>query len=70
MHLRQPDPRYTASKRAQRNFVMALEIALVFTGFVWFAWLTNEYLDLGLERFGLRPAFLPVIGLRRLLHTP
>lgn len=55
MHLQQPDPRFTASPRARRNFVLALELALAVVGFVWFAWLTNAYLGLELERYGLRP---------------
>jgi membrane associated rhomboid family serine protease len=55
MQLEQPDPRYTASKKAQRNFVMAVEIAIMVAGFIWFIFMANEYLDLKLQRFGLRP---------------
>jgi len=55
MHLDQPDPKYTASRKAQRNFILALEAAIMVTGFIWFVWLANAYLGLHLERFGLRP---------------
>lgn len=72
MHLQQPDPEYITSRKARRNFLMALEIALMVTGGIWFLWLTNEYLDLGWQRFGLRPRDLEgLIGVvtAPLLHS-
>lgn len=55
MQLQQPDPDFIVSRKSQRNFIMALEFALVVTGIIWFLFLTNEYLGLEWQRFGLRP---------------
>lgn len=68
MHLEQPDPKFTASRKAQRNFVLALETAIMVTGFIWFVWLANAYLGLHLERFGLRPRDLQ--GLLGIVTAP
>ncbi len=68
MQLQQPDPEYTASKKAQRNFVMAIEISIMAAGVMWFVFLTNEYLDLNLQKFGLRPRDLE--GLLGILTAP
>ena len=35
MHLGKPDPRFTSSLKAQRNFKLALKIALTLVGFLW-----------------------------------
>ncbi len=68
MHLGQPDPRFTASKRAQRNFQLALKTALVLTGVLWTILLVDIFLGLELTRFGLRPGSLK--GLIGLLTAP
>ncbi len=55
MQLQKPDPRFTNSKKAQKNFALALQIALSVTALLWFILITDQYLDLHLGRFGLRP---------------
>ena len=66
-----PDPVYTSSERARANFRLAFKIALGFVALIWLIQLLNWGLDLGLERFGVRPrqwAGLPGILLAPLLH--
>ncbi len=66
-----PDPAYTSSERARANFRLAFKIALGFVALIWLIQLLNWGLDLGLERFGVRPrqvAGLPGILLAPLLH--
>ena len=58
MHLGKPDPRYTSSPRAQRNFTLALKIALLMLGLLWIILIVDSVLGLGLVRFGLRPRHL------------
>jgi membrane associated rhomboid family serine protease len=55
MQIHRPDPRYTQSPRARRNFALALKIALGLTGLLWFIQFADAYLGLELARFGLRP---------------
>jgi len=55
MHLKKPDPRFTGSFKAKKNFLLALQIAFSVTGVLWFILITDQYLDLNLGRFGLRP---------------
>jgi len=50
-----PDPNYTSSPRAARNFALALRLSVAVTSVIWFIWLSDAYLDLGLTRYGLRP---------------
>ena len=71
MQIHIPDPAYTSSEQARANFRLAVKIALGFVALVWFIQLLNWGLDLGLERFGVRPrqwAGLPGILLAPLLH--
>lgn len=68
MHLGRPDPGFTESKRAQRNFKLALEIALALTGFLWLILFVDNFMGLELTRFGLRPGQLK--GLIGLLTAP
>ena len=68
MHLQKPDPGFTDSKKAQKNFMLALQIALSVTGLLWFVLITDQYLDLNLARFGLRPR--DAQGLLGLITTP
>ena len=55
MHLGKPDPDFTSSPKAQRNFKLALKIALTLVGFLWLILILDTVLGLGLARFGLRP---------------
>ena len=55
MQLKRPDPRYTHSPKARKNFVLALRLSLWFVGVLWFIQIANDYLGLELARFGLRP---------------
>ena len=71
MQIHTPDPSYTNSERARANFRLAIKITLSFVALIWFIQLLNWGLDLGLERFGIRPrqlAGLPGILLAPLLH--
>lgn len=68
MYLGRPDPGFTESKRAQRNFKLALEIALALTGFLWLILFVDNFMGLELTRFGLRPGQLK--GLIGLLTAP
>ncbi len=58
MHLGKPDPRHTSSPRAQRNFNLALKMALLLAGLLWLILIVDSVLGLGLTRFGLRPRHL------------
>jgi len=72
MHLGKPDPRFTSSPRAQRNFKLALKIALVAAGLLWLILIVDNVFGLGLTRFGLRPKHAEgLIGLftAPLLHS-
>ena len=72
MQIHIPDPAYTSSGQARANFRLAVKIALGFVALIWLIHLLNWGLDLGLERFGVRPrelAGLPGILLAPLLHA-
>ena len=68
MQLGKPDPRFTTSLRAQRNFKLALKIALWLVGVLWLILIVDSVLGLGLVRFGLRPRH--VEGLIGVLTAP
>jgi membrane associated rhomboid family serine protease len=68
MHLGKPDPRFTSSPRAQRNFNLALKMALLLAGLLWLILIVDSILGLGLTRFGLRPRHLE--GLIGILTAP
>jgi len=55
MHISKPDPRFIASKRAQRNFSLALKLALWLVLILWMILIIDNVLGLNLARFGLRP---------------
>jgi membrane associated rhomboid family serine protease len=55
MHLGKPDPEFTSSPKAQRNFKLALKMALTLVGFLWLILIVDSAFGLGLNRFGLRP---------------
>ncbi len=72
MQIHIPDPAYTSSERARASFRLAIKIALGFVALLWLAQLLNWGLDLGLERFGVRPrqlSGLPGILIAPLLHS-
>jgi membrane associated rhomboid family serine protease len=58
MALNKPDPRFTQSKKAQRNFRLALKTSLVFIGVLWSILIVDTVFGLHLARFGLRPGTL------------
>jgi membrane associated rhomboid family serine protease len=68
MHLGKPDPRFTSSPRAHRNFKLALKSALCLLGLLWLILIIDSFLGLGLLRFGLRPRHLE--GLAGVLTAP
>jgi membrane associated rhomboid family serine protease len=71
MQIHIPDPAYSSSERARSSFRLAMKVALGFVALIWFVQLLNWGLDLGLERFGVRPrqfAGLPGILFAPLLH--
>ena len=68
MQIHIPDPAYTSSERARANFRLAFKIALGFVVLIWLIQLLNWGLDLGLERFGVRPRQLA--GLLGILLAP
>jgi membrane associated rhomboid family serine protease len=71
MQIATPDPTYTGSAQARANFRLAAKMAFGFVILIWLIQLWNSGLDLGLERFGVRPrelAGLPGILLAPLLH--
>lgn len=55
MQLHKPDPEYTNSRKAQRNFILSLETSIAIMAVLWFIWLSDAYLGLELGRYGLRP---------------
>lgn len=59
MPLDKPDPRFTQSKRARRNFRLSLRMALVFIGILWSVFIIDQAFGLRLGQFGLRPGSLP-----------
>jgi len=68
MALSKPDPRFTQSKRAHRNFRLALRLALVFIGILWAIFIFDAAFGLRLGRFGLRPGSIP--GLTGIFTAP
>jgi peptidoglycan/LPS O-acetylase OafA/YrhL len=72
MLIHTPDPTYTGSEPTRANFRLAVKIALHIVALIWLIELLNSGLDLGLERFGVRPrqlVGLPGILLAPLLHA-
>jgi len=72
MHLGKPDPEFTSSPKAQRNFKLALKMALTLVGFLWLILIVDSVFGLGLNRFGLRPKHIEgLIGVftAPLLHS-
>jgi len=55
MEVHVPDPAYTNSAQVRANFRRALQIALAFVAVLWLIQYVNWGLELGLQRFGVRP---------------
>ena len=55
MQLGKPDPRHLSSRRAQRNFSLALKMALVVLLVLWSILIIDYVFGLGLAGYGLRP---------------
>lgn len=68
MRISVPDPNYTSSPRAQRNFIKAVRISASFVILVWVVFLADWLFNLDLYRFGLLPQTQQ--GLTGLLMTP
>lgn len=68
MRVHVPDPEYTASPRAGRNFVLALKIVVGFVVVMWSVFLFDQFSRIGLIRYGLVPR--DAIGLLGLVTTP
>ncbi len=54
IQVHKPDPEYTSSPKAARNFALAARLAVAVTAVIRFIWLSDAYLWLGLSRYGLR----------------
>jgi membrane associated rhomboid family serine protease len=64
MALNKPDPRFTQSKRARSNFMLALKLSLIFIGILWMIFIFDAVFGLRLARFGLRPGSIPgIVGI-------
>jgi len=64
MALNKPDPRFTQSKQAQRNFQLAAKSSLIFIGILWFIFVIDTVFGLQLAKLGLRPGSVPgLIGI-------
>jgi membrane associated rhomboid family serine protease len=68
MQLHVPDPKFTGSGRAGRNFILAIKIMLAFLAVIWAVFLFERLLMINLAQFGLRPR--EGIGLLGLFTTP
>jgi membrane associated rhomboid family serine protease len=68
MALGKPDPRYTQSKQAKRNFRLASKISLLFIGVLWAIFIVDVMFGLRLGKFGLRPGSIP--GLTGIVSAP
>jgi len=68
MALGKPDPRYTQSKQARRNFLLAVKISLVFIGVLWAIFIIDAVFGIRLGRYGLRPGSIP--GLWGIVTAP
>ena len=55
MPLGTPDPRFLHSRKAQRNFRLALRLTLVFIGILWSVFIVDAAFGLRLGQYGLRP---------------
>ncbi len=68
MRVEMPDPEYSASPRAARNFVFAFRLAFACLAIMWTVFAVDQLFGLGLIRFGLVPR--EGLGLIGLVTTP
>lgn len=68
MRVEIPDPEYTSSPRAKRNFKTAVRASAAFVLLIWVVFLLDRFLGLELYRFGLLPQTKS--GLAGLVMTP
>lgn len=68
MQLLKPDPQFTHSRKAKKNFLLAIQIALSALALLWFILILDQYFDLQLSRFGLKPR--DAVGLLGVLTAP
>jgi membrane associated rhomboid family serine protease len=68
MLFHKPDPNYTDSEQARRNFRLAVKISLMFVAVLWIIHLSGWMLDLPLYQLGVRPRELS--GLPGILFAP
>lgn len=68
MQLHKPDPQFVNSRKSRKNFLLAVQVALSLAGVLWFILIADQYLNLELGRFGLRPR--EVAGLWGILTAP
>ena len=59
MPLDKPDPRFTQSRRARRNFRLSIRLSLGCIGGLWTVFIVDEAFGLRLGQFGLRPGSVP-----------
>ena len=59
MALGKPDPRFSESRKARSNFVLALRLSLAFVGVLWAIFIIDTVFALRLGQFGLRPGSVP-----------
>lgn len=68
MRVEIPDPEYTSSPRAKRNFMTAVRFSTGFVALIWVVFVLDRLLGLDLYRFGLLPQTKS--GLTGLVMTP
>jgi membrane associated rhomboid family serine protease len=68
MALGRPDPKFTRSKKARANFILALKISAIFLVALWVVFLVDALFGLRLGRFGLRPG--SIAGLTGIVTAP
>jgi len=68
MQLLKPDAQFSQSIKDKRNFLLAIKMALCFLALLWIILIVDQYFDLQLGRFGLRPG--DALGLLGILTAP
>jgi membrane associated rhomboid family serine protease len=63
-----PDPDYSNSEKAKRNFEFAVKLAAIVVAVIWLVFLVDGYLGLGLRQFGLVPR--QISGLAGIIMVP
>jgi len=68
MALGRPDPKFTRSKKARANFMLALKISAIFLLVLWVIFLADTVFGLRLGKYGLRPG--SIAGLTGIVTAP